>query len=367
MNKEEARFLARLVHGGFLPEEGLREALRDRRMDDKGPEALPPLLARKGLMDQDEVKRLLQNRVGESPQLRRYQLGPLLGEGRQARIFEAIDRQDQETYALKILREEQARDPLKRARFLEEGRSLCSLRCEGLIRAHRLARDNGTFFLVLDLLDGRDLLEILREEGRLPEENALSIIHSVARTLCALRQEGLIHRDIKPSNIHLLRTGGTVLLDLGFAVQEGSLNDSETTVGTIAYIAPEQAEGRGDLDGRADIYALGATLYHLVVGEPPFQGEDDQEILLRQIQQPLDSSKIRALDLSPTLHYFIEKMMAKDRDIRYSEPLALVEDLVEKAGPFAKPKPPETQERTEFSSLTHRRKRKKQRKKRRRR
>ncbi len=361
MNKEEARFLARLVHGGFLPEEGLREALRERRGNENGQESLSSLLARKGLMEEKEVQRLWDNAVGERPRLRRYELGPLLGEGKQARIFEAKDRQDGKNYALKILREEQARDPIKRARFLEEGRTLCNLSCEGLVGAHRLARDQGTYFLVLDLLQGRDLLEELRERGRLPEEEALAIVHSVGRSLCALRGEGLIHRDIKPSNIHLLQEGGTVLLDLGFAVQEGSLEDSETTVGTIAYIAPEQAEGRGDLDGRADIYALGATLYHLVVGEPPFQGEDDQELLLRQIQQPLDSSKIRALDLSPRLHYFIEKMMAKDREIRYPGPEALVQDLQEKAGPFAAPRPLMPGSTKAKNLSAHRRRRKKRR------
>ncbi len=363
MNKEEARFLARLVHGGFVPEKGLREALRERGNGDEGAESLPGLLARMGLMDQTEAERLLANGVGERPQLRRYEIGPLLGEGRQARIFEARDKKDGQTYALKILREEQARDPKKRARFLEEGRTLCSLDCEGLVRAHRLARDQGTYFLVLDLLQGRDLLEELQERGRLPEGEALAIVHSVARTLCALRREGLIHRDIKPSNIHLLSKGGTSLLDLGFAVHEGSLEDSDTTVGTIAYIAPEQAEGRGDLDGRADIYALGATLYHLVVGEPPFQGQDDQELLLRQIQQPLDSSKIRELDLSPTLHYFIEKMMAKDRDIRYADPEALLRDLEEKAGPFSPPRPQETNRdiRPRLSSPRRRKRTKKRR------
>ena len=359
MNKEEARFLARLVHGGFVPEGGLREALRERREGGESPEALPRLLARMNLMDQAEAERLLANGVGERPQLRRYEIGPLLGEGRQARIFEARDRQDGQRYALKILREEQARDPVKRARFLEEGRTLCGLQCEGLVRAHRLARDQGTYFLVLDLLEGRDLLEELSARGRLPEDMSLAIVHSVARTLCALRREGLIHRDIKPSNIHLLSDGGTALLDLGFAVQEGSLEDSETTVGTIAYIAPEQAEGRGDLDGRADIYALGATLYHLVVGEPPFQGEDDQELLLRQIQQPLDSSKIRELDLSPMLHYFIEKMMAKDREIRYPDPEALVRDLEEKAGPFSPPRPEEPRQVEKQVPTAPRRRRKK--------
>ncbi|HHI79821.1 MAG TPA: serine/threonine protein kinase [Planctomycetes bacterium] len=354
MNKEEARFLARLVHGGFVPEAELREALGNRREGEAGPEALPDLLARHGLMERNEAQRLLESGVGEHPRLRRYELGPLLGEGRQARIFEARDLRDGKKYALKILREEQARDPEKLARFLEEGKALCTLHCQGLVRAHRLAKDQGTYFVVLDLLEGRDLLEELRERGRLPEEEALAIVHSVARTLCALRREGMIHRDIKPSNIHLLREGGTALLDLGFAVQEGSLGDSETTVGTLAYIAPEQAEGRGDLDGRADIYALGATLYHLAVGEPPFAGEDEQELLLRQIQQPLDSSKIRDLDLSPTLHYFIEKMMAKDREIRYPDPEALVRDLEEKAGPFEPPRPRGNDRRTRSGGETKR-------------
>ena len=118
------------------------------------------------------------------------------------------------------------------------------------------------------------------------------------------------------------------LIDLGFAGagMEGR-HDSESTLGTPAYLAPEQARGEDDLDARADIYSLGATLYHLVIGKLPFQAGDDQEMLRKQVLEGLSGAALKGGDVSPSLHYFIEKMMAKDRESRYANASELIEDI----------------------------------------
>lgn len=124
------------------------------------------------------------------------------------------------------------------------------------------------------------------------------------------------------------RDSNVKLIDLGFAGEGLSGSHGEgTTMGTAAYLAPEQAKGQNDLDGRADIYSLGVTLYHLVLGELPFVASDDQELLRMQVLDSLKGSAMKSGKVSPMVHYFLEKMMAKDRDVRYSSARELIDDL----------------------------------------
>lgn len=328
MDQAEAEYLARLVHKGFLAEADARRALAEIRTG----ESVADLLGRLGLMEPGEAARLCANKVGEEPQLTRYEIRRRLGEGGTALVFEALDRRTNEIVALKVLREEVARVPAKLRRFVEEAQLLCSLRHQNLVGGHRVARDKGSVFLAMELLPGETLEERLLRGERFAESEALRIVHQVAKVLAYLREQGFVHRDLKPGNLILSPNGRVHLIDLGFAAQIGDVEGGTTTVGTVEYIAPEQARGEGGLDSRADIYSLGATLYHLVVGEPPFAGDDNQEILIKQVMAELSSEKIKELDLSPTLHYFIEKMMAKDKAIRYQDPDEVVQDLEEKLG-----------------------------------
>ncbi len=328
MNQAEGEFLALLVHKGFLTEARARVVMGESREG----ESLPACLEKAGLFPAGEAQRLFDNRVGENPQFARYDIQRELGSGATAYVFEATDKKDGGSYALKVLREEVARWRPKLERFVEEAQLLCRLRHPGLVAGHRVARDKGTVYLVMDLISGETLEDRLLRGERYEELDALRIVHQIAQCLAYLRSEGLVHRDLKPGNVMDPGNGRVQLIDLGFAVQIGETDESSTTVGTVEYIAPEQARGEGGLDARADIYSLGATLYHLTVGELPFAGESNQEVLLKQVMAELSSERIRELNLSPQLHYFIEKMMAKDRTIRYQAPEELVLDLEEKLG-----------------------------------
>ena len=328
MNQAEGEYLALLVHKGFLKEADARAAMAERSEG----ESLPACLERLGHFLDGEAQRLFDNKVGESPQLLRYEIKERLGAGATAIVFEATDKKEGGTFALKVLREEVARVRAKLERFVEEAQLLCKLRHPTLVTGHRVARDRGTVYLVMDLVKGETLEDRLLRGDRFEEKDALNIVYQIAQCLAYLRSQGLVHRDLKPGNVMDAGNGNVVLIDLGFAAHIGEGGDSETTVGTVEYIAPEQARGEGGLDARADIYSLGATLYHLAVGELPFAGESNQEVLLKQVMAELSSERIKALDLSPQLHYFIEKMMAKDKDIRYQDPEELVHDLEEKLG-----------------------------------
>ncbi|MFB3067069.1 MAG: serine/threonine protein kinase, partial [Planctomycetota bacterium] len=134
--------------------------------------------------------------------------------------------------------------------------------------------------------------------------------------------------DIKPGNILIDDAWSAKLIDLGFCMMVGITEETEgTTVGTVGYISPEQARGGSNLDIRSDIYSLGVSLYHMVVGETPFSGETDLEVMGKQIMQALKSDRLKALNISPTVHFIIEKMMAKDREMRFQHPDEIVKEI----------------------------------------
>jgi len=190
----------------------------------------------------------------------------------------------------------------------------------------------GNYVFMMEYINGDDLQDLLRKGMTFNEDAALYIVLQAARALEYMRSQGILHRDIKPGNIMLKRDNTVKLIDLGFATSVGGQGENaDSTLGTVQYISPEQARGQNDLDIRSDIYSLGATLYQLIVGELPFSGTDEQEIMAKQILDSLSSSALKdRARISPHMHYFIEKMMAKDREIRYQNPIELIDDIEEK-------------------------------------
>ncbi|MEC8251898.1 MAG: serine/threonine-protein kinase [Planctomycetota bacterium] len=315
------KLLALLVHRGDLAPEVAHGALSS---GDPGS-----YLAQRGVCTEAEWQQWLQTEGGTRPQLTRYELGALIGEGGVGRVFEATDKTDGRKVALKVLKPELASDPVQTERFVREARLLMSLEHAHVVKGLRVAKEGGTIFFAMEQLPGRCLQDVIAdgELGRLDEEAALKVVVDIAGALAALHDQGLVHRDVKPGNVIWSEERGGVLIDLGFALQGDGEGGGDTTAGTVHYIAPEQARGEGGLDVRADIYALGATLYHLTTGSLPFEGKTSEEVLAKQVLESLSGDRIRALGLSVQLRYFLEKMMAKDVEMRFQSPQQLVDEV----------------------------------------
>lgn len=329
--KEAVRHLAMLVHRGLLGAEDVRAVL----------EREDPLeaLVESGVVDRSTLDLWIETEGNTRPRLSRYELLDRLGEGGQAFVYRARDRRAGEAgdgapeeLALKILKPELARNQRSLKAFVDEAKQLISLSDESksnphVVRGFRVAKESTpagpVFFCAMEYVRGECLQESLDRDGRLEEEKALQVVAQVADALDHLRRQGLVHRDVKPANVMWTPEGRAVLIDLGFALDTQSGAEGETTAGTVHYISPEQARADGELDVRADIYSLGATLYHLVTGSLPFEGDSGDEVLRKQVLESLSGERIRELGLSPQLHFLIEKMMAKEREIRFQDPAEL--------------------------------------------
>jgi serine/threonine-protein kinase len=259
-----------------------------------------------------------------------------LGVGGTATVFLAEEAATRRRVALKVLHPSLARDEKAVRRFRREAELLVEFEHPNLVKGHAQGLMGPLPYLVMELLEGETAQEALDREKRFAEARALEIILEAAQAIDYIQSRGYVHRDIKPGNIFLCKDGRVKVLDLGFAqpMGDGSAGDEETTSGTVQYMSPEQARGQGDLDVRADIYSLGATLYHMVMGELPFTGADSLEIMAKQVMEALNSSEIKNRRLSRHMHYFIERMMSKDKDLRYSTPRELADDIREQIEGF---------------------------------
>lgn len=259
-----------------------------------------------------------------------YQIIAKLGTGGTSTVFLAEETKGaKRKVALKILHPSKSADPRALKRFQDEAQLLVSLDHPFLVKGYAHGQHGPLVFLAMEYLDGETALEVVEREGGFTETRAVEIALQTAEVLAYLQGRGFVHCDIKPGNIMLLKDGRSKLLDLGFAKPIGMTGAaaSETTSGTVQYMSPEQARGHSDLDARADIYSLGATLYHMVMGQVPFAGGDSLEVMAKQVMEALNSTEIKNRRFSKHLHYFIERMMTKDKALRYQTPTELIEDI----------------------------------------
>lgn len=321
-------FLLKLVHRGLLLEETGRVIFQELQQGGD----LDALLAHHAGLSEEVIERWRRTDGGEIPEIPGYEILGKAGTGGTADVWRAREKKSRRVMALKVLKPEAVRHAPTRQAFIAEAKLLEKLSHPGLVSGYGVARYNKVYFSRMEFIEGSTLLELLEEGNAFDETAALKVVLGVAEVLAYLAAQGVIHRDIKPGNIMLASDGSLKLIDLGFAgkphdeAEEPAAGEGATTVGTVQYLSPEQARG-GAADMRSDIYSLGVTLFHLVVGRLPFESSDDEEVLRMQVMQSLSSPELKSKKVSHQLQYFIEKMMAKDLEARYQSWTELDEDV----------------------------------------
>jgi serine/threonine protein kinase len=264
----------------------------------------------------------------------RYRLLAHIATGGMGIIYKARDEETGEAVALKILLPALAQNPTTLERFRREAGRYAKLRHEHIVRLHEFGEANGIHFLALDYVDGIDLHEYISRKGSLDEDEACLLITQAVRALAYLHQQQIIHRDIKPSNILMTKKDGWPILkltDLGLARDlsgdEFRLTGTGYMVGTIDYIAPEQARDSRSADPRSDIYSLGCTFYHMLAGRPPFsEGTLPERLLRHRDTAPPDVRRFHP-GLSRDVVILLDRMLAKKPAERYQTPVEILADL----------------------------------------
>jgi serine/threonine-protein kinase len=252
-------------------------------------------------------------------------------------VYKAVDTTDNNSVvALKVMSPQLAAKPAMIQRFRREAMSITKLRHENIVAIREFNEAEGTFYLALEFVEGRDLHDYIARApgGRLDPGEARRITMQAARALDHAHRAGVVHRDIKPSNFMVVkRPGGPLvkLTDFGLARytddDEHRVTKVGTTLGTVDYMAPEQARDSGKADIRSDMYALGCTLCHMLTGKPPFPKGSLAEKLIQHIEaEPPDVCRLNPA-ISPGLGRIVKKMLAKNPRQRYQTPAELLKDL----------------------------------------
>ncbi|MFC1805696.1 protein kinase [Planctomycetota bacterium] len=250
-----------------------------------------------------------------------------IGQGGMGTVYKARQVSMDRIVALKVLSSRLAEDEPFVQRFLREARSTAQLNHPNIVQGIDAGFADGHYYFAMEYVDGITVRRLMAKEGKIEEAKALKIILGVAKALEHAHKHGIVHRDIKPENIMISRGGLVKLADLGLA-RSFSEPDTVTmhgaTLGTPYYMSPEQARGLEDIDTRSDIYALGATLFHMLTGEFPFEGPTPAVILAKHITEEAPSPKSKNPALSTHVCDLIRRMMAKDPSRRPHTPTLLI-------------------------------------------
>ncbi|MGH2694455.1 MAG: Stk1 family PASTA domain-containing Ser/Thr kinase, partial [Actinomycetota bacterium] len=260
----------------------------------------------------------------------RYAVIERVGSGGMAEVYRARDELLGREVAVKVLSERFASDRSFVERFRREAQSAASLSHPNIVSLYDYGADNGTYFIVMEYIDGRPLSDVIEEEGPLLPERAAEIAADVAKALARAHDAGLVHRDVKPSNIMITTSGQTKVTDFGIAraLTRGDQTVTQTgmVMGTAAYLSPEQAQGN-PVDARSDIYSLGCVLSQMLTGSPPFTGDTPLSIAYKHVREnPTPPSAVNS-DVPRDLDAIVFKAMAKNPDNRYQSSSELAGDL----------------------------------------
>jgi eukaryotic-like serine/threonine-protein kinase len=292
------------------------------------PRQLAEQLVRQGLLTRFQAEHLLQGKyLGYS--LGHYRVLELVASGGMSAVYLCEHQQSRQRVAVKVLPRVQAQDPTLLKRFYREARACITLNHPNIVRGYEVGNERGQHFFAMEYVDGPSLSTVVKKRGPLPVPRACDYIRQAAMGLQHAHDAGLIHRDIKPSNLLLDGRRSVKILDLGlsrFDNDEASILTRDV-VGTIEYLAPEQAHNSHLVDARADIYSLGGALYFLLAGTAPFaSARTDPEQRRQAGLAPTGIRHVRP-EVPEPLAEILERMMAEEPDQRPPSAAAVVDEL----------------------------------------
>jgi serine/threonine protein kinase len=328
------QFTQQLADSGLMSSEEIQSFVAALLADDEplDGERLARQLVRQKKLTAYQAKELYASRA-KSLVLGNYVILDKLGQGGMGLVLKAEHRRMKRLVALKVLSPKVVRTPETLRRFQREVEAAARLTHPNIVIAHDADEAGGTHFLVMEYVDGSDLSTRVKKDGPLRLDQALDGVLQAARGLQYAHEHGVVHRDIKPANLLLDQRGTVKILDMGLArldsagAQQDQLTGTGQIMGTVDYMAPEQAMDTKHADARADIYSLGVTLWYLLTGQPLYAGETAVEKLMAHQTKPIPSLRGVCPQVTPPLDAVFYRMVAKTPLDRYQTMAAVIADL----------------------------------------
>jgi len=258
----------------------------------------------------------------------RYEIEEKIAEGGMARVYRGRDILLKRTIAIKVLKDQMTGDAAFIRRFEREAQSAAGLSHPHIVSIYDVGNEDGTYYMIMEYIDGQNLKEYIREKGRLPALEAVKISRQVAEALQQAHEFGIVHRDIKPQNILFTRDSQVKVTDFGIAIagDGATVTIGNEIIGSVQYFSPEQA--RGELAGKqSDIYSLGIILYEMLTGKVPYSGESPVAVAMKHLQEQIVPPRRLVSSIPESLEQVIMRAVEKDSANRYSNIAEFLEDL----------------------------------------
>ena len=258
----------------------------------------------------------------------RYEIVKTIGDGGMANVYLAYDTMLERNVAVKILRGDLANDEKFVRRFRREAMNASKMSHPNIVKIHDVGVEDEQYYIVMEYVEGKTLKQLLKKRGRLTRTEVIDIMLQLTEAMAHAHDRFIIHRDIKPQNVMILENGIIKITDFGIAqaLNSTELTQTNSVMGTVHYLPPEQANGKGSTI-RSDIYSMGVLMYELLTGSVPYKGDSAVEIALKHLKEPFPSVKDKLPDVPQSIENIILRATAKNPENRYASSQEMYEDL----------------------------------------